>query len=318
MKTNKFLMTIMLLSSPVLLMAQDVMGTPWVNDKILLYSFYVIIAILLLVLLILYKVMTHMRNYLSGAFEKEEELVEEKVNRFRGIERFLQLRPISSDKDTMLADHNYDGIQELDNPPPPWFMFLFYGTIVFAIIYLAGFTFTGKWPTQEEEYIAKVEQLEAAKAEALAAQEAGIDENSVAATTEPADIASGQGIYVSKCQVCHLEDGKGMTGPNLTDEYWIHGGSDAEIFKTIKYGVVEKGMIAWQDQLTPKMMQDLVSYIRSLKYIGPDNGGKEPQGEKYTAAVPQEEAVESTDSTDSTEDAADGVTPVTEIPESGE
>lgn len=305
-------MTILLFSSPLLGMSQDVMGTPWVNDKILLYSFYVIIAILLLVLLILYKVMTHMRNFLAGEFEKEEEVIEEKTNRFYGIERFLQLRPVTSDKDTMLADHNYDGIQELDNPPPPWFMFLFYGTILFAVVYLIGFTVTGAWPTQEEEYVAKVEQIEAAKAEALAAEEASIDENNVAASLEPADIASGKAIFVSKCEVCHLEGGKGMTGPNLTDDYWIHGGSDAEIFKTIKYGVVEKGMIAWQDQLTPKMMQDLVSYIQSLEYVGVENGGKEPQGELYKPAAPALEADAATDSSDAE------VTPVTENPESGQ
>jgi len=314
MKARKLVLLLIVLSLPILSLAEgfkDVMETPWINDKVLMYSFYIVIVILLFIFAILYRVMNHMRNYASGEFDKEE-VLEEKMNKFRGIERFLQLKPLSSDKDTVIEDHNYDGIQELDNPPPPWFMFLFYGTIVFAIVYMMGYVWTGSWPTQEEEYNAQIEQAEAAKEAMLAEQESSIDENTVVASTDEADITSGKGIYVSKCQVCHLEGGKGMTGPNLTDKYWVNGGSDADIFKVIKYGVLDKGMIAWQDQLTPKMMQDVLSYIRTLEYIGPEDGGKEPQGELYVEGTSTtDDSTEPEAATDS-ESSADEVTDVTE------
>jgi len=295
MKTNRSIILVIMMLLPFLSNAQglsDVMETPWITNTALLYSFYVIIAVLLLISLLLFRVMNHMQKYIAGELgEESPEVAEEQINKFRGIERFLQLKPLSSDKDTVLEDHDYDGIRELDNPPPPWFMFLFYGTILFAIVYLTGYTWTGSWPNQEEEYQAQVEEAEALRAEALAASEASIDESNVVASTDATDIAAGKAIFVSKCVVCHLDGGKGMTGPNLTDEYWVHGGSDAEIFKTIKYGVVEKGMISWQDQLTPKMMQDVVSYIQALDYVSPEDGGKAPEGEKYEpedAATPSD------------------------------
>lgn len=307
MKTNRSFILVIMVLLPFLSNAQglsDVMETPWITNTALLYSFYVVIAILLLISLLLFKVMNHMQKYLRGELgEESPEAAEEKINKFRGIERFLQLKPLSTDKDTVMEDHDYDGIRELDNPPPPWFMFMFYGTIIFAIVYMTGYVWTGAWPTQLEEYQAEVEQAEAMRAESLAASEASIDESNVEASTAPDDIAAGKAIFVSKCVVCHLDGGKGMTGPNLTDDYWVNGGSDADIFKTIKYGVVEKGMISWQDQLTPKMMQDVVSYIQSLDYISPEEGGKAPEGELYqpeTEAAPADS--ESADS-DSIEDA---------------
>jgi len=292
MKTNRSIIVLALVVLPFISDAQsfsNVVETPWITNTALLYSFYVIIGILLIISLLLFKVMNHMQKYLSGEMEADSEHSEERVNKFRGIERFFQLKPLSSDSETMMADHDYDGIRELDNPPPPWFMFLFYGTVVFAIVYMTGFQWTGAWPTQEEEYLAEVEQAAIMREAALAEAEASIDENTVVASTEAADIAAGKSIFEGKCVVCHLDGGKGMTGPNLTDEYWVHGGSDADIFKTIKYGVVEKGMISWQDQLNPKMMQDLVSYIQSLTYISPEEGGKAPEGEKYIPAPKESE-----------------------------
>lgn len=303
MKTNRSIILVTMMLLPFASNAQglsDVMETPWITNTALLYSFYVIIAVLLLISLLLFRVMSHMQKYIAGELgEESAEAEEERTNKFRGIERFLQLKPLSSDKDTVMEDHDYDGIHELDNPPPPWFMFLFYGTILFAVVYLTGYTWTGSWPNQEEEYQAQVEEAEALRVEALAASEASIDESNVVASTDAEDIAAGKAIFVSKCVVCHLDGGKGMTGPNLTDDYWVHGGSDADIFKTIKYGIVEKGMIAWQDQLTPKMMQDVVSYIQSLEYVSPEEGGKAPEGEKYQAeseSAPSDDANTASDS----------------------
>jgi cytochrome c oxidase cbb3-type subunit 3 len=293
----KSILAVLAISLPFASMAQGVMETSWVSDKVLLYALYFIIAMLLFFVLVLYRIMNHMRNYLNGAFDKEEDT----SNQFSGIERFLQLKPLSSDKDTVIANHDYDGIQELDNPPPPWFMFLFYGTVLFAVIYISGYLITKNWPSQMEEYETEMAIAEEAKKASLEAAGNAIDESNVVASTDAADIAAGKAIFIGKCEVCHLAGGIGQTGPNLTDDFWIHGGSDADIFKVIKYGVVEKGMVAWKDQLLPKMMQDVVSYIQSLEYVGPENGGKAPEGEKYekvkTQAPTTDTQIEATDST---------------------
>jgi cytochrome c oxidase cbb3-type subunit 3 len=112
--------------------------------------------------------------------------------------------------------------------------------------------------------------------------ESKVDENTVTLLTEAADIAKGKSSFITKCAACHGQAGEGGVGPNLTDEYWIHGGSISSIFKTIKYGVQEKGMIAWEAQMPALEMQQLSSFIVSLKGTNPANA-KAPQGDLYTA-----------------------------------
>jgi cytochrome c oxidase cbb3-type subunit 3 len=290
--------------------AQDAAAQGGFSDP-LLWVIYIVVGLLLVVTYLLYLVTKQLKKYAKGQFETEEQKMYDSRNFW---EKIFQVKPVGTDKDTII-DEAHDGIYELDNPPPPWFMFLFYGTILFAVIYFVRFSVTGSAPTQAEEYVAEMQAAEADKEEALAEEGQSVDETTVVALTEPSEIEAGKKIYTQNCKVCHGDGGKGMegNGPNLTDEYWKHGGGAKNIFKTIKYGVVEKGMLAWDGNLTPKMMQQVTSFIISLEGSNPE-GAKAPEGEKW---VPQEEpaAEEAADAT--TEEATTAETEVTEEVESG-
>ena len=184
--------------------------------------------------------------------------------------KIMGLRPISEEKD-MMMDHEFDGIGELDNPTPAWFMGLFYATILFSIIYFFNYHVFEWSPLQDEEYVIEMKEAEVAKAAVLAKSGEIIDENTVKLSTDPGIIASGKAIYLQNCVACHGALGEGTVGPNLTDDSWIHGGTVNEIFKTIKYGVPEKGMISWEKTLTPKQTSDLTNFILSLQGTNPPN-----------------------------------------------
>jgi cytochrome c oxidase cbb3-type subunit 3 len=179
------------------------------------------------------------------------------------------------------TDHNYDGIIELDNSLPPWWVYMFYLTIAFSFAYVIYFHFLDG-PSQADEYNKEIELASLKKSEMLKQTASKVDENTVTLLTEAADIAKGKSSFITKCAACHGQAGEGGVGPNLTDEYWIHGGSISSIFKTIKYGVQEKGMIAWEAQMPALEMQQLSSFIVSLKGTNPANA-KAPQGDLYTA-----------------------------------
>ncbi len=248
----------------------------------LMYLIGIIVFVLLILVLVLWRISRHLKSYYKGEFNKEE--VEYKYP----WERLFQFRSVSTDKDVMM-DHSYDGIVELDNPPPPWFMYLFYGTILFAAIYFVRYSVTGDGPTQLQEYTAELKSAEEVHEAYLSKAADLIDETNVVALSEKADIDAGATIYKEKCQVCHKDKGQGEVGPNLTDEYWIHGGDIKDVFKTIKYGVTEKGMQSWQKDLNPKMIQQVASFIMTLQGTNPE-GAKAPQGEKYVPAGKEEAA----------------------------
>jgi cytochrome c oxidase cbb3-type subunit 3 len=207
--------------------------------------------------------------------------------------RFISgnLPPVGQEQDIMLH-HSYDGIHELDNGMPPWLKYLFYGTIAFAVIYLVNFFALGVVQTSDQEYVAEMAQAEKDIAEVRKLAAAGIDENNATLVSEATLLESAKAVYVQNCQACHGSAAEGGVGPNLTDEYWLHGGSVQAIFKTIKYGVPQKGMIAWQQKLKPDEIQNVASYILSLQGTNPANG-KEPQGDKVVnnEAKPGIEAV---------------------------
>ncbi len=183
----------------------------------------------------------------------------------------------------ILLDHNYDGIRELDNHLPPWWTYLFYVTIAFGVVYLLVFHVFKTQPLQIEAY--NMEVAEAAKAaearQAAQAEEGnGFDELSVQYSDDPEVLAGGENIFKMQCAACHQPDGGGLIGPNLTDKYWIHGGSMADIYRTIKVGVPDKGMISWESVLSPTKIRDVASYILTLQGTTPANP-KEPQGTLY-------------------------------------
>jgi cytochrome c oxidase cbb3-type subunit 3 len=195
-------------------------------------------------------------------------------------DKLTGLKPLEREKDIEL-DHNYDGIRELDNSLPPWWVYLFYITIIWGLGYLVYYHMTDWGKNQEQEYITTIENAEIQKAAFLATQANLVDESSVTLLTDEASLAEGKSVYMANCIACHGANGEGnAVGPNLTDNYWIHGGSIQSVFSTIKYGVQEKGMQAWQAQLRPVVIQQVASYILSLQGSNPANA-KEPQGDLY-------------------------------------
>jgi len=192
--------------------------------------------------------------------------------------RLMGLRPIVAEKE-ILMDHEYDGIAELDNPIPIWFSSLFYGTIMFAAVYLCVYHVFGWGPDQHQEYAREIARAEEARKAWLEQAANLVDEHTVATDQEPETIAAGQAIYTQHCVACHGQAGEGGIGPNLTDDYWLHGGTISDVFRTIKYGVLDKGMVPWEQNLTPVQLAQVSNYILSLRGTNPPNA-KEPQGEK--------------------------------------
>lgn len=192
--------------------------------------------------------------------------------------KVLGLKPLSEEKDIMM-EHQFDGISELDNPTPAWFMWLFYSTIAFAFVYLVYYHVLDYGMMQEEEYAVEMAAAKADRDVFLASSANNIDESTVKVNQDPAILEVGKSLYATNCIACHGDKGQGSVGPNLTDSYWIHGGTIGSIFKTIEYGVPEKGMISWEKTLSPKQMSDVSNYIISLKGSNPPNG-KAPQGVK--------------------------------------
>lgn len=189
--------------------------------------------------------------------------------------------PIEEEND-ILMDHEYDGIMELDNKLPPWWLYMFYFTIIFGVVYLGYYQFSDG-PGQYDEYNTEM-AIAAKEKEAMLANAANnVDENSATLLTDATSISNGKAKFETLCVACHAATG-GSTqnplgvGPNLTDEYWLHGGGINNVFKTIKYGVPAKGMISWEAQLTPVQIQEVASYVISLQGSNPENA-REPQGE---------------------------------------
>ncbi|MFT6000857.1 MAG: cytochrome c oxidase cbb3-type subunit 3 [Neolewinella sp.] len=182
---------------------------------------------------------------------------------------------------SIVLDHNYDGIHELDNNLPPWWTGLFYASIIFAPIYLYFGHFSDNATSTQEQYVIEMDAAEDDVKAFLATQKNAIDESNVTLLADANALSNGDIIFQSKCAVCHGKAGEGGIGPNMTDKYWIHGGSISDIFKTIKHGVPEKGMIAWKSDLRPRDIQEVASYIVSLVGTKPPNP-KDAQGEIYT------------------------------------
>ena len=189
----------------------------------------------------------------------------------------------------IVLDHNYDGIKELDNTLPPWWVYMFYATILFAVIYLVRFEVLDG-DNQIVEYDKTVAEAKAAlkayKANAPATD--FITAENVTLLTDAKDLGRGKAVFKLNCASCHLADGGGSIGPNLTDEFWILGGGVKNVFTTISNGGRDgKGMIAWNKTLKAADMAKVASYVISLQGTTPANG-KAAQGEKWVSEVEAE------------------------------
>lgn len=201
------------------------------------------------------------------------------------------LIPIEKEEEIVL-DHDYDGIRELDNSLPPWWLYTFYLTIIWGIGYIYVFHMSDIGLSQKSEYELELKVAKEDKIKQLALKGDDVDETNVLFVTEAAQLEAGKSIFLASCAACHGAEGQGGIGPNMTDDYWIHGGSIVDVFKTIKYGVPEKGMIAWKAQLKPSTIQNVASYILTLKGTNPPNP-KAPQGDLFEEEVdPNREAAD--------------------------
>ncbi|TNF23876.1 MAG: c-type cytochrome, partial [Bacteroidetes bacterium] len=229
---------------------------------------------------LLYNLSSLIRS-LRTAPEQEEVAVEESMAESIWTGSLSAAVPLEQEGD-ILMDHEYDGIRELDNRLPPWWLYMFYFTIVFGVFYVGYYHFSSG-QLQLAEYESEMALAEEQKAAFLASAANNVDESNVELLADATSLANGKEKFETLCVACHAASG-GSTqnppgvGPNLTDEYWLHGGGVQNIFKTIKYGVPAKGMIAWESQLSPRQMQEVASYIISLQGTNPPNA-KEPQGE---------------------------------------
>jgi cytochrome c oxidase cbb3-type subunit 3 len=290
---NKIILTTVLLAVSATAMAQPTEGVVDVSMyQVMMGLIFVMLAfVLLLLAFTLKKVIDVLKKEALGE-SYEVASVEEQTT----WEKLLSLKPLSSEKEVEL-DHDFDGIKELNNPIPFWFNLLFYGTIVIGIIYLLVYHVFNAAPLQTQEYKIAMEEAEKSKQEYVKKAGNLIDESNVVMLTDASKIEAGAQVFLAKCAVCHGEKGEGKVGPNLADAYWIHGGDIQSIFKTIKYGVPAKGMVAWQNSMNGGQMQELASYIITLQGTNPP-GAKEPQGVLAAGTpTPADSIATTTDST---------------------
>jgi cytochrome c oxidase cbb3-type subunit 3 len=232
---------------------------------------YVVIAINIVLLLVVLYLRGLFNNFYYMVYPRKVKAV--KTKQKRAVKILVDSVPIEEES-SILMDHEYDGIKELDNNLPPWWVWGFYMTIVFAFAYILYYhVFNGN--NQETEY--KISVLQAQKEIDAYLKDAAmnVDETNVTLLTEPDGIGAGKQLFEANCTACH-KDGSGDIGPNLTDNFWIYGKDIKEVFGTIKNGT-SNGMPEHASKLNPVQLQQVASYVLSLKY----KPGKEPQGKEY-------------------------------------
>lgn len=253
-------------------------------------AFYCLVAVLLLEVVVLFYLLFQLKGFIA----KRREKLEVKVAKEKSIhpavkiwDKLNSFRPKEKEADMDLG-HDYDGIRELDNGLPPWWLYGFYVTIIVSVIYLWRYHVSHSAPSSEEEFTIAMQQAAEQKEAYLKKSANNVDETTIKLITEPSALTAGKSVFDINCGACHGKLGEGGVGPNLTDEYWLHGGSIADVFKSIKYGWADKGMKSWKDDLSPVQMAQIASYIKSLQGTNPPNA-KEKQGDQYI----EQKAIES-------------------------
>lgn len=277
---------IMLAWTMPVLAADGEISTGELMDRVAYGAVILVLIIIVVALLVLLKAIKITARAILKADGLTEAEIDAQMNPVKKVKpqkkdvwlKLLSLKPMSAENDILIS-HDYDGIQELDNPTPAWFMGLFYGTVAFGICYLLTYHVLGIGQLQYDEYKTEMAQADKAKAIYLSKAANRVDENTVKLVADPAVLSAGQTIFKANCAPCHGEHAQGLVGPNLTDDYWLHGSKINDLFKTIKYGVPAKGMPTWEKQLSPKQIADVANYVKSL-HGTKLAGAKEPQGTK--------------------------------------
>lgn len=266
-----------------------------VYSDVLMLLLVVVLVVLLTAAWVILRALRVMIRLTMPQVEEEEKAAKSAAKASRKADRraywnkLAGLRPLSEEED-LVIDHEYDGIKELDNPIPLWFNGMFYASIAFAVVYLCVYHVFGWGLSQEQEYEREMARAEATRQEWLAQASNAIDESNVTVDASQATLAAGAAIFTQNCAACHGGAGEGTIGPNLTDEYWIHGGEIGDVFRVVKYGVLDKGMVPWEQSLTPGQIAEVSNYILSLRGTNPPNA-KGPEGERveYQELMPIED-----------------------------
>lgn len=249
-------------------------------------TFYVMITIIFLELLVVIAMLINIKFLIRKEKERtaETEAVAAvaKEKRIGWWDRFNKLRPVSQEAE-LDTGHEYDGIRELNNKLPPWWLYGFYLSIIFAVVYLWRFHVSHAGPSSEQEYQLSVARADLRIQAYLKAKGDAVDENTVVMLTDKNDLEEGRIIYMKSCATCHTETGAGNVGPNLTDDYWLHGNDIKSIFKTIRYGI--NAMPQWQNSYSNRQMAQVASYVKSLHGTNPPNA-KAPQGNEMKDEAP--------------------------------
>jgi cytochrome c oxidase cbb3-type subunit 3 len=274
---------ILVLASPALF-AQDAAGTTAAATTgaktiagMSASTFYILATVLFLELFIILALLINIKFLLKTEKDKiaaETETAEEQANKLSWWDRFNALRPVTEEASLDLG-HEYDGIRELNNRLPGWWLYGFYGCIIFAGVYLYRSHVSHTAPSGVQEYERSVARAEADIQEYLKQKGDAVDENTVKILTGADDLAAGKSIFVKSCATCHLENGAGKIGPNLTDDYWLHGNDIKVVFKTIRYGI--NAMPRWDVSLSNKQIAQVASYVKSLHGTNPPSP-KAPDG----------------------------------------
>lgn len=186
---------------------------------------------------------------------------------------------MSEHEQEKILDHNYDGIQEFDNPLPGWWLATFYGTIIFTVLYI-GYYHLGNGPGPLDELAQDMDKVKAMQQAGKPADAGPSEAALLAVFNDAGKREAGKKIFAEKCASCHGPDGGGIIGPNLADNFWIHGkGGLVDIAKVVADGVADKGMPPWKTMLKEDEVFSVVAYVKSLKGTHPSNP-KAPQGEE--------------------------------------
>lgn len=301
MKTRvKLLFSALFISFPLIGIGQDtskeVIQKSWISTMMESEQgqlMLIIGGLLLLLILLLLVMIILLAKTASIVISRDKKESVSWIKQFK--QRWItgKLKPVGQESD-MLLDHNYDGIQEMDYGMPPWLRYIFIGTFLFAVFYVPAFLIYDIIPDQKTELAQEIQHA-ALVAEARAkAGIMSITAETAQFSTDASVIETGNAIFQKNCSVCHAKDGGGGVGPNLTDDYWLHGNDIKSVFTTVSEGVPSKGMIPWKGKLNPKDIQDVSNYILSLVGTVPASP-KEPQGEEMKRANAEErieEAVE--------------------------
>jgi len=246
--------------------------------------FYVMMVVIVLEIIFIYLL------YRMGMMLLDRDEMRVKLYGEKRAQRIVESKLVRSltdavpveEEEAIMMDHDYDGIRELDNNLPPWWKYGFYLTIVVAVVYLFHFHVLHTGKLSLEEYAQEVKDGDAQVAEYKKGAVDLVDETTVVRLTDPASLSAGKAIFKQNCVACHGEFGEGKEGlgVNFTDDYWLHGGSIHDVFRSIKYGWPDKLMKSWMQDLKASEIQLVASYVKSLRGTNPPNP-KEKQGELY-------------------------------------